>query len=433
MMVLISLKILALLWLVNFAPPLLAHFFEVKWDGPLDRGCLFIDKKPILGPHKTGRGVLGGIITGLLSGLILGFSWWVGLLSGVLSMLGDLLTSFIKRRRGMTSGKIVPGLDQSLEGLLPFMVLGPYCLLGILHVLVLVLFFGSGAYAGSWLLKEILLTKPQEDYPRRLRPRVRLRELRSCQIVSDPLRYFLNFEDAFYYHFIMKTSFRILGLYERGKQNALQVQKSSVTFYFPDLPRSFEGYRILYLSDLHLDGLDGLTEKVEALVRTLPVDLCVVGGDLRMETHGPYSEALSRFMRVLSSIQANDGILGILGNHDCLEFVKPLEREGVSFLINDARSIERNGDRIWFVGVDDPHYYKCHDLGLAFEGVPPDAFAIFLAHSNEIYREASRYFPRLYLCGHTHAGQIQIPPFGPIFTHSSAPRSLVQGDRKSVV
>ena len=64
---------------------------------------------------------------------------------------------------------------------------------------------------------------------------------------------------------------------------------------------------------------------------------------------------------------------------------------------------------------------------LAFETVPSRAFSILVAHSNEIYKEAASYNPKLYLCGHTHGGQILIPPFGPIFTHSRAPRSLCQG------
>jgi predicted MPP superfamily phosphohydrolase len=162
-------------------------------------------------------------------------------------------------------------------------------------------------------------------------------------------------------------------------------------------------------------------------VRTLPADLCIIGGDLRMETHGPFLEALSLFRRVIPNVRARDGIIGVLGNHDCIEFVDQLKRDGIAFLINDARAIERNGERIWFVGVDDPHYFKCHDLEAAFAGVPSDAFSIFLAHSNEIYREASLHSPQLYLCGHTHAGQICLPLIGPVFTHSRAPRRLVRG------
>ena len=184
----------------------------------------------------------------------------------------------------------------------------------------------------------------------------------------------------------------------------------------------------MFLTDLHLDGLKGLTEKLQTLLRDLPADLCVIGGDLRMETHGPFSEALSLMRRLIPAIHAKDGIIGILGNHDCIEIVDVLEKEGMTFLVNDAMAVERNGDKIWFVGVDDPHYYRCDDLGQAFQGVREGDFAIFLAHSNEIYREARQYGAKLYLCGHSHAGQIQLPPLGPLFTHSRAPRRYSEGN-----
>jgi uncharacterized protein len=425
---LLFLRTLLLLWLINFAPPFLAHLLEDKWNTPLDLGRRFKDGKPLLGPHKTLRGVLGAIVTGMVMGLLLGFPWWLGFLTGLLSMVGDCASSFIKRRWGWESGKIVPGLDQVFESLLPFAVLAPYYSLDGWKVLFLVVVFSAGAYVGSWFFKNMLLRKPYESYGRRVRTRTRLREIRACQVTSKPLHQLLNFEDAIYYHFIMKTAFRLMGLYEKGKQNALDVQHSSLTFHFRDLPPSFEDFTILFLSDLHLDGLDGLTERLQALVTDLPlVDLCILGGDFRMETHGPFAEALDHLQRLLPHIRARHGILGVLGNHDCLEIVPELEKLGTKFLINESVEIDRNGDKIWIVGVDDPHYYKSHDVRAAFEDVPPLAFTIFVAHSNEIYREASEYDPRLYLCGHTHAGQIQIPPFGPIFTHSHAPRKLCRG------
>ena len=105
---------------------------------------------------------------------------------------------------------------------------------------------------------------PFANYPRLLRARVRLKEFRACQITSDPLRYFLNFEDAFYYHVFMKTILRLMGVYEKGKRNALKLKTTNIAFYFSDLPAAFENYTILFLSDLHLDGLDGLTERLQA-------------------------------------------------------------------------------------------------------------------------------------------------------------------------
>jgi hypothetical protein len=218
-----------------------------------------------------------------------------------------------------------------------------------------------------------------------------------------------------------------MGILEKGKQNALQLGISHLELQFPNLPPAFDGYTILFMSDLHLDGLKGLTEQIIPILRKNPADLCIIGGDFRMATHGPYDAALEELRRLLPEIRAEDGILAVLGNHDCIEMEESLRRDGVNLLLNEAFSIDRNGDQVWIVGVDDPHYYKCHDLKAAFAQVPNGDFSILVAHSNEIYKEAESFAPQLYLCGHTHAGQIQVPNFGPIFTHSSAPRKFCYG------
>ncbi|MGA7874308.1 MAG: CDP-archaeol synthase [Desulfoferrobacter sp.] len=424
---LLLIKILLLLWLINFAPPLLAHMLGDKWNTPLDMGYALTDGQLLFGPHKTQRGVLAGIAAGILVGWAMGFPVWVGCMTGVLSMSGDLLSSFIKRRFSLPAGSIVFGLDQIFEGILPLAILAPHFSLGLTDILLLTGVFAVGAYWGSLFFKGVLLQKPYENYRRSVNPRVRFREFRACQITSHPLHHFLNFEDAIYYHFIMKSFFRLLGLYNKGLQNALNVRVSRLAFNFQQLPEVFNGYRILYLSDLHLDGLQSLTEKLQLLVRDLPVDLCVIGGDLRMETHGPFFEAMAHMRRLIPEIRARDGIIGILGNHDCMEIVEPLEEDGMTYLINDSLAIERKGEKIWFVGVDDPHYYRCHDLDEAFQQVPAGDFTVFLAHTNEAYREAREFGSNFYICGHCHAGQIQLPPIGPIFTHSRAPRRYSKG------
>ena len=88
------------------------------------------------------------------------------------------------------------------------------------------------------------------------------------------------------------------------------IEKQEVSFHFCDLPPAFDGYKVLFLSDLHLDGLDGLTEKVIQIIRQTPADMCILGGDFRMETYGPFAAALSQLRLLLPEIRAKDGILG---------------------------------------------------------------------------------------------------------------------------
>ncbi len=284
-----------------------------------------------------------------------------------------------------------------------------------------------GAYGGSVFLNRVLLKRPFESYPRRIRALTRFRELISCKITASLFPYLLNFEDAVYYHLFMKSVFKALGVYERGRRNALVIEKLEVPFHLCGLPPAFNGYKILFLSDLHIDGLDGLTERIIEIVRETPVDMCILGGDFRMNTYGHFTDAFRELGRLLPEIRAKDGIFGVLGNHDCLEIVDALKGKGVSFLVNDSYAVERSGECIWIVGVDDRHYYKASDLESAFEDLPLKTFSILVSHSNEIYKEAHKYRPDLFLCGHTHAGQIRVPIFGPIFTHSKAPRRFCHG------
>lgn len=420
-------RLLILLWLVNFTPPVAAVVLEGRYNTPLDRGLLWRDGRPLLGKNKTSRGVLAGVIAAGSIGPFLGFPLWLCLSTGILSMLGDLFSSFLKRRFSFSSGDTVPGLDQIPEGLAPFCLIGPYYNLTFGYVFLFATTFGVGAFLGSVFLHRVLLSKPFESYHRKIRALTRFRELVSCKITAKPLSQILNYEDAVYYHLFMKSVFKAMGIYERGKRNALVVEKREVSFHFRDLPAAFDGYKILFLSDLHLDGLPGLTEKTVEIIRRTPADLCILGGDLRMETYGPFAAALEQMRLLLPEIRAEDGILGVLGNHDCPEFIEALEELGVNFLLNDSLPVQRSGQCIWIVGADDCHYFKAHDLESAFSGLPLGSFSIFVSHSNEVYKEALRYKPNLFLCGHTHGGQIVIPPFGPIFTHSKAPRAFCQG------
>ena len=424
---LLCFRLLILLWLVNFAPPVAALVFESKFNRPVDGGLPWRDGKPLLGKNKTARGVLAGIITAGVIGPVLGFPLLLCLSAGFLSMLGDLFSSFIKRRLSFTSGDTVPGLDQIPEGLAPFCLIGPYYNLTFGYVFLCAAVFAIGAYQGSIFLTKVLLAKPFESYPRKIRAMTRIRELFSCKITAAPFSHLFNFEDAFYYHIFMKSVFKAIGIYERGRQNALVIEKREVSFHFPDLPAAFDGYRILFLSDLHLDGLPGLTERVIEIIRATPADMCILGGDLRMDTYGPFTAALEQMRLLLPEVMVKDGILGVLGNHDCPEIVGALKELGVNFLVNSSCPVERGGESIWIVGADDCHYFKAHDLETAFSETPLGTFTIFVSHSNEVYKEAVRYRPHLFLCGHTHAGQILLPQIGPIFTHSKAPRAYCQG------
>lgn len=196
---------------------------------------------------------------------------------------------------------------------------------------------------------------------------------------------------------------------------------------FTGLPRGLEGYRILHLSDLHIDGMDGLAEVLAGLLPSLPVDLCVLTGDYRYQVYGPCDAVYPRMRRVVQAVRSRHGVVGILGNHDCAEIAVELERAGVRMLINEAVGIGSPDSRLWVIGVDDPYYYDCAELSDALAEVPEGAFRLLLAHTPDMYDEAAGAGIDLYLTGHTHAGQIRLPLLGPLVVHSACPRPYTSG------
>lgn len=418
--------LLFLIWL-NFLPFLAHLLLGERWAWPLDASRRLWDGRPILGSHKTLRGVLAALAGGTVAAPLLGLPWTTALLAAALAMLGDLLTSFLKRRLEQPSGKPIFALDQGLEGGLPLLVLAPAMGLSWWQGPLAWVMFMPLSYAGAWYWHYVLYRPPVANYPRLVRSSTRLREWRACHAPLARWQTWLNFESYVYYRVVMAHLFKATGWYRRGMHNALRPEVSHHDLPLGDLPAAFDGYRILLLTDLHLDGLATLTDALIERVAPLELDLCLVGGDVRMEMYGPMAPAIRELKRLVAEVHARDGVYGVLGNHDCIEMLPEFEQAGVSMLVNDSRELRRGGSSIWLAGVDDPHYYRCHDLELALRRVPPEGFKLLLAHSPEIYREAAIRGFRLYLCGHTHGGQICLPVVGPVFTHSRAPRHTAAG------
>lgn len=226
---------------------------------------------------------------------------------------------------------------------------------------------------------------------------------------------------------VLRSLFTLTGVYGRGKRNALDPVVRHVTFPFPDLPQAFDGFKILQISDLHIDQMDGLAEALAPLVAPLRPDLCVLTGDYRWEIDGPCDEVYPRVAKVLAAIQTRQGFFGILGNHDASEIAYHLETMGVRMLINEAVPLERAGVTIWLAGTDDPFDYYCGDLDGTLAQVPNDAFTVLLTHSPQLYPAAAGRGIKLYLCGHTHAGQLRVPLVGAVKKNAPVPRRFVQG------
>lgn len=110
---------LLLLLGANGAPILAARLFAQRWNAPLDGGLRFVDGRALLGSAKTVRGVLAAIAVCPLIAWLAGLPAMVGVAFALYAMLGDVFSSFIKRRLGIPPSGQALGLDQIPEALIP--------------------------------------------------------------------------------------------------------------------------------------------------------------------------------------------------------------------------------------------------------------------------------------------------------------------------
>jgi hypothetical protein len=219
---------------------------------------------------------------------------------------------------------------------------------------------------------------------------------------------------------------RIIGLYSRGRRNALDIELSEQEVWFDGLPSAFDGYRIMQISDPHIDAMAELPSRIAEIARRTQVDLCALTGDYRYKVTGDSDILRDGLGQVISAVNSKDGTFAILGNHDSADMLPLLEDHGASVLINQTITLTRGDDAIHVTGVDDPHYYFTDAATDALESAP-GGFRIALVHSPELGPQASAAGYDFYLCGHTHGGQVCLPGGRAVFTHSGGFRAFSQG------
>lgn len=212
----------------------------------------------------------------------------------------------------------------------------------------------------------------------------------------------------------------------------LKVQQDELTF--DNLPAAFEGYKIVQISDLHVGSYGknpAFLEKVVQYVNAEQPDLIVFTGDIVNTS----SEEITPFESVLSKLQAKDGVVAVLGNHDycmygmgdhpadlregALPVVAAERRMGWDILLNEHRLISRDGSQIAIIGVEHtgkPPFPQIGDLRGAMKGLPDSTFKILLSHDPSHWRREvlpDTDIP-LMLAGHTHAAQLKIGSWSPV-------------------
>jgi len=157
----LGLRLLLLLGVANSAPIAARRLLGDRWAAPLDGGLNFVDGRPLLGPGKTIRGVAAAVVATALASWALGMSPQVGALLGVVSMAGDALASFVKRRLGVAPSGRATGLDQVPESLLPLLAVQGMLDLSAVQILaVTVAFFVLEIPLARWAFRLGLRERP---------------------------------------------------------------------------------------------------------------------------------------------------------------------------------------------------------------------------------------------------------------------------------
>jgi hypothetical protein len=236
---------------------------------------------------------------------------------------------------------------------------------------------------------------------------------------------FVHLENWYSVHSLIRTCLRLSGLYRRGRRNTHRIRLRRNDIPLQGLPAAFDGYRILHISDPHIDINDSFAQTLIDHVRPIDYDLCVLTGDYRARTYGSWEPAIKGIERVRAHLK--DPVYGILGNHDSVRMVPALEDMGIRMLLNESVVIERGGAAIHLAGIDDAHFFRVDNIEKAAQSVPHDGVSILLSHTPEPYRQAAHADFKVLLCGHTHGGQICLPGGRPVFWDARCPRRLAAG------
>ena len=153
--------------------------------------------------------------------------------------------------------------------------------------------------------------------------------------------HFLHLENWFALHRLIRVALALTGLLRRGRRNVLGIRCRRNDVWLPRLASVFDGYTMLQLSDLHLDMSEAHLDCLIESVRGLAHDVCVLTGDFRFSTFGPYAPALDALGRLRPHLGGS--VYAVLGNHDTIRMVPGMEALGIAVLMNESVRIDRAG------------------------------------------------------------------------------------------
>ena len=210
--------------------------------------------------------------------------------------------------------------------------------------------------------------------------------------------------------------------------NAYNYQWRKITIKFPNLPDAFNGFRIIQLSDIHSGSFNRTEPLIEAVekINRLNADIILFTGDLVNNQ----TDEMEPYMHIFDKLQAKHGVISTTGNHDYgdyvhwdtpeekvanfKKFIQTHAKLGWDLLMNEHRIIERDGQKIAIIGIENwgkGHFSKYGKLDVAYKGTGDIPFKILMSHDPSHWdAEVRPKYPDidLALAGHTHGFQFGI-------------------------
>ncbi|WP_372934316.1 metallophosphoesterase [Mariniphaga sediminis] len=221
-----------------------------------------------------------------------------------------------------------------------------------------------------------------------------------------------------------------------------QLKMEQIDLYFANLPKNFDNYKIVQISDTHLGRVKKtgrLLEKVATKIDKIDPDILLFTGDMVNN----FANELEGFDTILQEVTENQTSYAILGNHDYGNYsnwetdekkqanfegiINTLQENGFRLLRNEHTVIKKGSDSIFIAGVENwghPPFPQYADLEKAIQGIPSDAFTILLTHDPAHWESkiAGKRNIELTLSGHTHGMQWGIKLAGIPFSLASLTR-----------
>jgi predicted MPP superfamily phosphohydrolase len=181
------------------------------------------------------------------------------------------------------------------------------------------------------------------------------------------------------------------------------------------------GFRVVQISDLHCDRKPRNEEKALHIVNALKPDIVVATGD-----YLNHASALPRLREMLSRLDAPLGKFAVTGNFETHRWsaLDVLDGTGFHWLDQETVVVSKGADYIGIFGMD---FLRSDRSGESMPSLPGERFDIFLFHTPDLIEDINSLGIDLYLCGHTHGGQVALPGYGALITLSKFGKKYESG------